>query len=271
MKTKIKIIFLILLIVCSACKTKQGISTQTSVLKDAEFFCSQIIANEPHFSTLNISKMDINLSLHQQSWNLYGSLRMYTDSVMIFSLQPLLGFEIFRIELYPNYLRVFDKINKKYVESGYEYFSTFTSIPISFSILQNIFKQKLFVIGREMKEYTYNDYFLLEKTNETYNLTSTSGDGKILHKIEVDANYKIRNIDLSMFLEGSTTQISYGEFGDFKKIKYPQNIALTFSSRENNAKLTFEISKATFDKPIDLTPINPSRYKRVTFKQLLTK
>jgi hypothetical protein len=122
-----------------------------------------------------------------------------------------------------------------------------------------------------MKEYTYNDYFLLEKTNETYNLTSTSGDGKILHKIEVDANYKIRNIDLSMFLEGSTTQISYGEFGDFKKIKYPQNIALTFSSRENNAKLTFEISKATFDKPIDLTPINPSRYKRVTLKQLLTK
>lgn len=272
MKTKNKILLITTIVCfCTACKTKQNLTQPPSVIKDTEFFCTQIIKNEPQFSTLNISKMNIGLTIGQQSWNLYGSLRMQTDSTIIVSLQPLLGFEIFRLELYQNHIRIFDKLNKKYFKSSYDYLSTFTAIPINFSLLQNILKQKLFVIGREMKEDTFNDYFLLEKVGETYNLTSSSGDGKILHRIGITDDYKIKNIDLSIFLEGSSTQISYSEISTFKKITYPKNITIAFLSKNNNAKLSFDITKAIFNDSIDLMPIDFSRYKEVTFNQLLTK
>ncbi len=272
MKTKNNF-FLITIVIClcTACKTKQSLTQVPSVFKDTEFFCTQVVKNEPQFSSLNISKMNINLTLGQQSWNLYGNLRMQTDSTIIVSLQPLLGFEIFRIELYQNNIRIFDKLNKKYFESSYDYLSTFTAIPINFTLLQDILKQKLFVIGREMKEYTFNDYFLLEKIGETYNLTSTSGDGKILHRIGITEDYKINNIDLSVFLEGSSAQVTYSEINTFKKIAYPKNITIAFLSKNSNAKLSFDITKATFDNSIDLTPIDFSRYEKVTFNQLLTK
>lgn len=255
----------------TACKTKQQVATTPTLLKDATFFYTQIVENAPSFSTANISKMSIDLTINQQSWSLYGSLRMKTDTVIILSLQPLFGYEMLRIELYPEQIRIFDKLNRKYVESNYDYFSSFTSIPITFSMLQDIFTQQLFVIGREIKELSFNDIFLVEKTSESYNLTSTSGDGRILHRIEIAPDYKIRNIDLSIFLEGSSAQTTYGETDTFKKTAYPTSITLAFHSKNNQAKLSFNIMKAVFDKPTDTTPIDASRYQRTTFNQLLTK
>ncbi len=273
MKSLKKIVFLLIVVTLfAACRTKKiAQETTPSKISDTEFFCRQVVENEPQFTTANISKMGISIALNQQSFNLYGTMRMQTDSMISISLQPIFGMEFFRIELTPERIRVFDKIKRRYFESGYDFFTTISPIPVSFELFQDLFARKLFVLGRELKTNCYNDIFTLEKSNETFTLTSTSGDGKILHNIAVSPEHEIRNIDLTMFLEGSSIAISYDGTTSYKGVRFPENIALAFNSKQANAKLQLDISKAVFNTPVDLTPIELYRYERVTFRQLFNK
>ncbi len=270
MKSLKKIVFLLVVVTLfAACRTKKiAQETTPSKISDTEFFCRQVVENEPQFTTANISKMSISIALNQQAFSLSGSLRMHADSMITISLQPIFGMEFFRIELTPERIRVFDKIKRRYFESGYDFFTTISPIPVSFELFQDVFARKLFVLGRELKNNCYNDVFTLEQNNETFTLTSTSGDGKILHNIDVSPEHEIRNIDLTMFLEGSSITVSYGETASYKGIRFPRNMALAFNAKQANAKLQFDISKAVFDQPVDLTPIDLYRYERITFRQL---
>ncbi len=273
MKTLRKIAFLLIIVsIFSACRTKKiAQETTPSQIKDTEFFCRQIVENQPQFTTANISKMGINIVLNQQTFSLNGSLRMQTDSMITISLQPIFGMEFFRIELTPERIRVFDKIKRRYFESGYDFFTTISPIPVSFELFQDIISRKLFVIGRTLNNNCYNDVFTLEQSGEIFTLTSTSGDGKILHNIAVSPEHEIRNTDLTMFLEGSSITINYEGTTSYKKTKFPDIITLAFNAKQANAKLQLDITKAVFDTPVDLTPIDLYRYERVTFRQLFNK
>lgn len=261
------ILTLTVCLVAAACSKKQ-FNTIPNSPTNVEAYCTQVVVNEPHFTTLNISKATLELSLNQQNWKLYSSIRFKTDSALLISLQPLAGFEAFRIECFPQYIRVIDKLKRRYAEIDYSSLSSYSPIPISFELLQSIFKRQLFVIGRNLNQYTYANLFMLEQSTDSHTLTSSSGDGKILHKITLNTNLNITQVLLSMYLEGSSVEISYPNTQKFKSVAYPSDIHLAAHSGNNYAQMLLHISRASFDEELNTAPTNLYRYERTTLKQL---
>ena len=60
------------------------------------------------------------------------------DSIVLASVQPLMGIEMYRLEALRDKARLFEKLNRRYVEMTYEEISQQTRRQISFDLVQQM-------------------------------------------------------------------------------------------------------------------------------------
>lgn len=90
------------------------------------------------------AKVKVRLRRDDKDISTTGTLRMrYDDVIQITLVDPLLGIaEVGRLELSPSSVLVIDRLNKRYVSTTYEEFSSLKSRNIGFSTIQNFFWQE---------------------------------------------------------------------------------------------------------------------------------
>ena len=60
------------------------------------------------------------------------------DSIIVASVQPMLGIEMYRLEALPDRARMFEKLNRRYVEMTYEEISEQTHRKVSFPTIEQM-------------------------------------------------------------------------------------------------------------------------------------
>lgn len=87
------------------------------------------------------AKVKVRLRRDDKDISTTGTLRMrYDDVIQITLVDPLLGIaEVGRLELSPDNVLVIDRLNKRYVSTTYEDFSSLKSRNIGFSTIQDFF------------------------------------------------------------------------------------------------------------------------------------
>ena len=90
------------------------------------------------------AKVKVRLRRDDKDISTTGTLRMrYDDVIQITLVDPLLGIaEVGRLELSPSNVLVIDRLNKRYVSTTYEEFSSLKSRNIGFSTIQDFFWQE---------------------------------------------------------------------------------------------------------------------------------
>jgi outer membrane biogenesis lipoprotein LolB len=90
------------------------------------------------------AKVKVRLKRDDKDISTTGTLRMrYDDVIQITLVDPLLGIaEVGRLELSPDNVLVIDRLNKRYVSTTYEEFSSLKSRNIGFSTIQDFFWQE---------------------------------------------------------------------------------------------------------------------------------
>ena len=73
------------------------------------------------------------------------------DSIIIASVQPMLGIEMYRIEAHKTFARGFEKLNRRYVEMTYEEISAEAKRKVDFAIIQQFVEEVglTFPIGQD--------------------------------------------------------------------------------------------------------------------------
>ncbi len=267
-----KTIFFTLLVLFTSCKVKQTaiaptISTQPTSINS---FCQEIQKNEPSFNTVDIKKISIRAKINQQENYLSGGIKIQTDSFIFISLQPLPGFEMFRIEFYPEKFRFFDKMNRKYFEATYEYIEQTTKIPLQYKNLEDLFSRKLFVLGRKLESTTFNSIFSLS-TQNGFVLASQSADGRIQQDIKVSPELLIDNIKMSQYLKGNSLSANYsGNYSN--KNPFPEKISISMAIFNRfSAEIEMDLQKPIFDKSLNEKPTQLDRYTRVSLNDFFKK
>ncbi len=67
--------------------------------------------------------IDVAADVGGRRMNVTAALRMRTDSVVMLSIIPFLGIEMFTLELYPDRWMLYDRVNRTYYTESYEYFA----------------------------------------------------------------------------------------------------------------------------------------------------
>ncbi len=63
------------------------------------------------------------------------------DSIIVASVQPIMGIEMYRLEAHPDKARLFEKLNRRYVEMTYEEISAQTRRNITFPLLERMVEE----------------------------------------------------------------------------------------------------------------------------------
>ncbi len=264
------IIFCVALFILAGCRSSKQTGTRDSetVRSDKELFAlleEQAFQFETLTARLNV---DLNLPGNQMSSRV--DLKMIRDSAFQLSVQPFLGIEIFRIEISRDSLKVLDRMNKRYVAEDYATLKG--QIPIAFNYynLQALFTNQLFLPGEQQisrNQYKRFDYAQQGTTTEMH----VEDLMNLLYTFTADNEGKILSTQI---VDPASRYALQWQYTDFRltadKQLFPMRMDVQLQKQDNPlGGITLYFSRTQTDTPVQMDFSIPSKYKRVTWSQII--
>ena len=263
-KNKLYIGFCLLLVVAmlSSCKTKQ-ITTTSSESGVVDYTVAQVQQQQPQFSYLNISKMDIVANYGTQQLSFRATVKAVTDSLLVFSVQPLLGVEMFRLEFTPTSFRIIDKWNRKYTDNTYDFLRYSLGVDVNFNVIQALFFNQLFVVDGVV---TPNQFVVETLPQEPTRLVHLS-TGLIQRFELVDKQMAIAKTEL--IVDKGRLTCTYANHRMQNGVRFPLALNITMQVGGKLADVDCQISQLEFNKSFEYSTVNLERYEKVAFSKII--
>ncbi|HPW90549.1 MAG TPA: DUF4292 domain-containing protein [Paludibacteraceae bacterium] len=263
-RTKLYIACCLLLLVgvLPSCKTKQ-ITPKTSESGVVDFTVAQVVQQQPQFTYLNISKMEVNSNYGGQQLSFRATVKAITDSLLVFSVQPLFGVEMFRLEFKPNSFRIIDKWNRKYSDNIYDVLRYTLGVDINFNVIQALFFNQLFIVNGKV---TPNQFVVETFPEEPVRLIHL-GAG-VIHRFELlDSQMFISKTEL--IAEKGRLTCLYANRRLKNGVRFPLLLDMSMQLGTKKADLACQINQLEFNKPFEYTTVNVERYEQVVFSKII--
>lgn len=268
MNHKIILFTTLILLVFSACKTTR--TTTKSVVRSenqAEQLIEQIQKKQPQFTSANVSKMALALNMTNRNVNVNATCKIQKDSAIHLSIQPFMGIELFKAELTPDSLLVFDKMNKRYYAVDYGFFSKRFGVDVDFYSLQSLLFGQFFCIGN--KDIKADNCIASNLSEGRKNIDFENE--KMKQSSEISSDFIIQQVLLKSKNSNYELKTNYSDFTALNAVNFPQKIAMQATNQKNDASCDFSILRVDFNTPIKFSTTNSDRYSRGDIDQLLKK
>ena len=100
--------------------------------------CSCVVqrqAEPKRYDTLS-QKANLTLEFDQHQYTIGSTIQLWQNELIIFSLQPVVGLEVVRIEATPDSVLLVDKMNRQYTTLTYDSYETLITPEPSFKMIQ---------------------------------------------------------------------------------------------------------------------------------------
>ncbi len=282
MKTtkKVLIILSITIFALTACKTKQQTIVSKSKagkpmvieqIDSAELILQQAIEQQPQFNSMYISKMNINLEYGSRSFNLRGQIRMITDTLISISIQPILGIEMFRVDMNPDGFTIYNKMKRTYAVNNYQYIKNVTQIDVNYDAIQAIFSHQLFTPTSTKRDELLNAFELVTPT--FLDTVTFIGKENILG---ANQRFDISQANGRIVFTGAEKDsqpihsITYGDLQRTNKILFPRSVTASSKLGNTPVSITLDINKIEFNNAIEANSINLTRYTKTTVSKVIS-
>lgn len=257
------------LLLVSGCKSKKTLTTGGDLTKKThKEVVADALKSELNFKTIT-SKGSIELKSGNSSNKVPAVFKIIKDSVLQVSLRiPIIGGEALRMDMTPEGIVIIDRMKKRYFTESFKDSEFLKQLDFNFYNLQALFTNKLFIPGK--KEVEYNDYnnFVVNVANELYML-QTKGKGSLSYNFAVDATDHIVSTLIHNEKQNLSLQWSYADFIKDNDLTYPTTMQAKIDAMKKRADIVISYNKLDIDKDFSVDTSIPSKYTKVTFKDLL--
>lgn len=261
---------LLLLLILGGCKSSKKVGTvATGTAKVHQVFFQAMEEQALHYQTLTARLgVEINLPNFQVN-STRVDLKMVKDSAFQLSVQPLLGIELFRIEVSRDSIKVLDRMNKRYLAENYESLRSQTPIAFNFYSLQALFTNHLFLPGEQMVNESLYSRFRLDQTGSTALIQVKDPIG-LRYTFEADGEEKLLATEITDPKRQYRLRWGYADFRMVEKQIFPQLMTVE-AFKEGNAEgnIQWGFTRMRLDEPVKLDFVIPAKYTRITFEQLV--
>lgn len=255
------VLLLLLVALMPSCKSKQTAKLSSETLLN--YTVTQVLQQQPQFQTINISKMDVVAVYGTQQLSFRATIKAATDSLLVFSVQPLLGVEMFRVEFTPTSFLIVDKWNRKYTENSYEFLRYKLGVDFNFTILQALLFNQLFVLDGTVSP----QQFVVEMEPEEP-ITLVHLGKNIIQRFElVDKQLSVAKAEL--IAEKGRLTSTYSDHRLQNGVRFPMAINFSMQIAGKNGTITSQVSRLDFNQPFEYTSINLERYEKVAFSNII--
>lgn len=264
---KIKSIIYVLIVglfVFSSCKSKKNVIESTTDFASENALVHEVITSQPNFITANVTRMNMNISTGEKEFSSAGACKIYRDSVIQLSIQPFMGIELFRLELTPEAVYLFDKTSNKYYHMIYEQLSDLLGVPLTFYDFQSLISNQLFCLGSADN----GNFDKIHASKKNGNILLTYDTPKVKQTTLYQKPY-IKNVVISGKKDDFKFVTNYDKYQVTNDVNAPGIIDMQFNNKDRNMTLSFTISKVEFNKEMRVILTNPLRYTPASFESFL--
>lgn len=261
--------FCMLLLLFSGCKSARKVETVTGgKAKSAKVFFAEMEEQALPYRTLS-ARLNADLKLPGKEMSSRVELKIVKDSALLLSVQPFLGIEVFRAELTTDSIKILDRLGKRYVAENYENLRGQTPIEFNFYNLQALFTNRLFLPGE--REVTPGLYHRFKLQQEGASAEIKAKDRMGLHYLfQADGEGKLLSARVSDASDRYALDWVYTDFRIAAQRPFPMRMDVNlFSEGHNEGGMILYFSRLQTDVPLNMEFSIPSKYKRITFAQIL--
>lgn len=255
------------LFLISGCKSKKTLTTGGELAKKThKEVVADALKSEIIFKTIT-SKGNIELKSGSSSKKVSAVFKIVKDSIIQVSLR-MFSIEGARMDITTESIVIIDRLNKRYCAESFKDSEFFKQLDFNYYNLQALFTNKLFIPGK--REVEYNDYnnFVVGLANNLYML-QTKGKGSLSYNFAVDATDHIASTLIYNEKQNMSLQWSYTDFIKDNGLTYPTNMQAKIDVAKNRADINISYNKLEIDKDFNVDTSIPSKYTKVSFKDLL--
>ena len=194
---------------------------------------------------------------------------MICDDRIQFSVQPVLGIEMFRVELTNDSIKILDRMNKRYVADNYNRLKREMNIDLNFTNLQAMFTNRMFVPGENQISGRHYSRFRIRKNNRIAEFQLKGGKGTS-YTFFADSDEKLFSTQIENQSQNQKITIDYSNFHALSGQSFPMKMTTRLSSDnqiQGTAILTF--SPPEINSPLTMDFKIPTGFKRVTLEQMI--
>lgn len=139
----------LLVLILTSCSTSRNTLRNTTIggLSGTEYM-EKVIEWTPSRDNLT-ARARIELNVGSSSpMSVNANMRVRRGEIIRFSVAPILGIEVARIDITPDKIMAVDRMNKRYVELGFAEISSLLNTELDFNILQSLILNEIFIPGR---------------------------------------------------------------------------------------------------------------------------
>lgn len=238
-------LFLVLLMAIQGCKTTAVTTATVPPSGSAAHALLDSMHRHAFYFEWLTGKARVEITDGANKTSFTASLRMRRDSAIWISISPVAGIEAARALLTRDSIRVIDRMNNDYYSKGYDFFSSFTSLPVTFEVLQDL------ITG--VPVYTATNSAVVVKADSIYLLDFSSGSRKntvTLNRSFLNVLQTVKDSSAADLTISQQYEIPYTDpFSLWRKIemRHPQamQIIITFSKIKLNepVKLPFTLNE----------------------------
>lgn len=225
-----------------------------------------VLKAQPDFQNMYVRKASLRVNLDGRNMSMTGRIQVIPDSIVVLTVQPFFGIELFRLNCYPDRVEVINKVKHQYAVVDYTYLSKKTGIPIDFSLFEAVFSNHLF-LTQGTKTKNLIRAFEIEKSNDTTTLLSKTKIYGLKHRFYINSDKRIVRTKIGK-PEDTQFEIEFSEFEWYDGFSFPRVIHANSKADKKDIKVRIQIKSIDFNTTKGIQSLKLLRYKPTSIDKI---
>ena len=281
----------LLAMACCACSTSKAVvahqggqskveaSKQKHNDKEQLAFVQKVSDNALYQKNI-VARVTMSIQAGDNHITVPGQVRLRKDQVIRLQfLAPILGIEVARMELTPDYVLIIDRLHKEYVKADYNKVAFLRDNGLNFYSLQALFWNQLFMPGKErVGEAALEDYSVRDSAQLQCKAVQLSRDKMSYQWLADGQTGIIKEADIAYSSKEHGTSSMKWTYSDFKPLgskqyPYAQNIVVstTATQKKREAQLNISVSEVNTSDSWEAQTAVPEKYTPMDVEDILAK
>jgi Domain of unknown function (DUF4292) len=250
----------------SSCKTAKSVAVRTDTIINPKLrYFKELEIAQPQIKTANISRMIFKMEHNGGEISVNMGCKVRTDSAIYISIQPFLGIEAFKIEMTPQKIRLFDKLNMKFYESDYSSLSFKLGVDVNYYNFQAALLNQLFCVGSAV--VVADSCVISDKPLGKKNITFHNG--RLLQDTEISLFKTVSTFSIKDIVSKKNIDVNYGIPISSNGINFPKDVQVTVTDGTKSDIYQLQFERLEFNNRIHFVAAITNKYTKGNIDELL--
>lgn len=260
----------LLVLILTSCSTSRNTLRNTTIggLSGTEYM-EKVIEWTPSRDNLT-ARARIELNVGSSSpMSVNANMRVRRGEIIRFSVAPILGIEVARIDITPDKIMAVDRMNKRYVELGFAEISSLLNTELDFNILQSLILNEIFIPGKDNLSVADASGFTLSPYADRARL-QVKGTKRIGYSFFTSAtDGRLEETVIALKDLPYSLHCRYADFTMLGNDVFPQSIEMMSEGTDKKYSLDMKLSRINTDSNWDSKTELSSKYRKMSVQELL--